>query len=323
MTQPAIVNYHEGLANYIKKVAIVGAGGHIGKAIAEKLLETGKHSVTAITRAGKNSILPDGITKALVDYNDQESLVSALNEQEFLIITLSLNAAPDTHTKLVNAAAKAGVSYVMPNAYSIWAHNEAIQRDIPITKQVLENIAEVQRAGLISITLMNGFWYEWSLTAGPSTFGFDLENRTVTLYDDGKKAINISTWAQCGRAVASLLSQKIRPEDENDRSTTITQWHNKTLLVSSFKISQRDILDSVKRATQTTAKDWKIEYEATEERYKVGAEQLQQGDPSGFLKMMYSRVFYPSGDGDFEPHNNLLGLPSEDLDAATCAALTM
>ncbi|GKT66424.1 oxidoreductase [Colletotrichum tofieldiae] len=211
----------------------------------------------------------------------------------------------------------------MPNAYSIWAHNEAIQRDIPITKRVLENIAEVQKAGLTSITLMNGFWYEWSLTAGPSTFGFDLKNRIVTLYDDGKKAINISTWEQCGRAVASLLSQKIRPEDEKDTSTTICQWHNKTLLVSSFKISQRDILDSVKRATQTTEKDWKIEYEATEERYKVGAERLQQGDPNGFFQMMYARVFYPSGDADFEPHNNLLGLSLEDLDVATRTALSM
>ncbi|GKT45876.1 quinone oxidoreductase PIG3 [Colletotrichum spaethianum] len=183
-------------SNYIKKVAIVGAGGHMGNAIAQELLKTGKHTITAITRAGKNSVFHNGIVKASVDYNDQDSLISALRGQEFLIITLSLSTTPDTHTKLLNAAAKAGVSYVMPNAYSIYAHNEAIQRDIPITNQVLQNIAEVQKAGLISITLMNGFWYEWSLTAGPIAFGFDLKNRVVTLYDDGRKAINISTWVQ-------------------------------------------------------------------------------------------------------------------------------
>lgn len=286
------------------------------------LSKTGKHVVTAITRAGSNSPLADGVQKVTVDYKDVDSIVSALKGIEFLIITLPVGAAPGTHAFLVNAAVKAGVRYVMPNAYSINAHNEAIRRDIPVTNVVMENIAEVQNAGLISIALMNGFWYEWSLTASSSAFGFNLKDRAVTLYDDGDKAINISTWAQCGRAVASLLSLKVLPDDEKDASTTISQFHNKSLLISSFKISQRQILDSVERVTGTTDKDWKIEYEATDKRYKDGVEELNQGNSDGFFKLMYSRVFSPNGDADFEPQNDLLGLPVEDLDEATRVALS-
>ncbi|WQF83878.1 Putative NAD(P)-binding domain, NAD(P)-binding domain superfamily [Colletotrichum destructivum] len=311
----------QGFRNYVKNVAIVGAGGNIGRALAEQLLKTGKHTVTAITRTDSTSSPPHGVKIASVNYQNHDSLVAALKGQDFLIITLSLSAAPGTHTSLVRAAAEAGVPYVMPNAYSINVHSEGIQRDVPIAKVVLENIAEVQKAGLKSVTLINGFWYEYSLVAGPSTFGFDLKSRTVTLYDDGRKAIDISTWAQCGRAVASLLSQKILPEDDNDRSTTISQFDNKTVFVSSFRVSQRDILDSVMRVTGTADSDWKLEHENSEKRYKDGVDELNQGKQDGFLKMLYARVFQPSGDADFESDNDLLGLPVEDLDEATRKAL--
>ncbi|KAK1641473.1 CipA protein [Colletotrichum phormii] len=313
----------EGFQNFIKNVAIVGAGGNIGKAIAEELLKTGKHTVTAITRNESTSSLPIGVKKASVSYEDRKSVVAALKGQDFLIITLSLSAPPGTHTSFVQAAAEAGISYVMPNAYSINAHTEAIRRDIPITNAAMENIAEVQKAGLTSITLMNGFWCEYSLVADPATFGFDLKNRTITLYDDGEQAIKVSTWAQCGRAVASVLSHKILPENADGQSTTISQFHNKTVFASSFKFNQRNMLESVKRVTGTANSDWNIDHETTKKRYSDGLEELKQGKEEGFYKLMYARVFQPTDDADFASDNNLLGLPIEDLDEATRTAISM
>ncbi|KAJ0300066.1 hypothetical protein COL516b_008808 [Colletotrichum fioriniae] len=313
----------KGFENFIQKVAIIEAGGNIGKAIAEELLKTGKHTVTAITRKESTSSLSNGVKKAFVDYEDKESLVAALNGQEFLVITLSLSAPPGTHTSLIQAAAEAGVSYVMPNAYNINTHSAAIRKDIPITNAVMENIAEVQKAGLTSITLMNGFWYEYSLIAGPATFGFDLKNRTITLYDDGEQAIKVATCAQCGLAVASVLSLKIIPEDADDKSITISQFHNKTVFASSFNISQHDMLESVKRVTGTVDSDWNIDHETTQKRYNDGLEELKQGKQEGFYKLMYARVFQPTDDADFSSDNNLLRLPIEDLDEATRTAMLM
>ncbi|KAG0312524.1 hypothetical protein BGZ99_009456, partial [Dissophora globulifera] len=50
--------------NYIEKVAIIGAGGNLGKYLATSLLATGKHSVTAITRHDSTNVLVAGVAIA-------------------------------------------------------------------------------------------------------------------------------------------------------------------------------------------------------------------------------------------------------------------
>ncbi|KAL2678365.1 hypothetical protein Neosp_009111 [[Neocosmospora] mangrovei] len=324
MTQQYAAQQAHGFVNRIRTVAIVGAGGQVGKFFTEHLLKTGKHVVTAITRSGGNSTFPDGVKTTPVDYNDEKSLVVALKGHDFLIITLSLAAAPDTHSKLVTAASKAGVPYVMPNAHSINFHDsERLRKDIPIGDTVLERIAEVKRLGMTCIVLMVGFWYEFSLAAGENTFGFSMDNRTVTFYDDGKKRVNTSTWEQCGRSVAALLELKRLPDDQGDNSVTISRFQDRPLFVSSFTVSQRDVLESVKRVTVTTDDEWKVTYQPATERYEEGMEELGQGNQMGFYKAMFARVFYANGDADFEPDNKLLGLPEENIDEATRKAIGM
>lgn len=47
----------------------------------------------------------------------------------------------------------------------------------------------------------------------------------------------------------------------------------------------------------------------------------------GFVTAMYTRIFYPNGDGDFESKrclaNEALGLEKEELDGATKNAVEM
>lgn len=73
--------------------------------------------MTAITRTDSINKLPEGVVAAHVDYSNDETLVDALKGQQVLIITMSVMAPPDTHSKLVEAAAKAGVSYIIPNMW--------------------------------------------------------------------------------------------------------------------------------------------------------------------------------------------------------------
>jgi tryptophan synthase beta chain len=73
------------------------------------------HILTAITRDGSKDKLPEGVKIAQVDYDDEATIFAALEGQQILIITLSVAAPQDTHSKLIKAAAKAGVPYVMPN----------------------------------------------------------------------------------------------------------------------------------------------------------------------------------------------------------------
>ena len=165
-------------------------------------------------------------------------------------------------------------------------------------------------------------WYEYSLTVAEWAYGFDYPNKKVTFYDDGKTPISTSTWLQCGRAAAALVSLKVLPEDENDKeSLTLSRWRNKPLYISSFNVSQRDMLDSVERATGTTDKDWKIEYEPSKERFERGKKAFAAGDRTGFGTAMY-----PDGDShvpEDKLDNERLGLPKEDFDEATERAVGM
>ncbi len=85
------------------------------------------------------------------------------------------------------------------------------------------------------------------------------------------------------------------------------------------------MLESALRVTNTKKDDWTIKKEPAQERYSSGIEEIKEGKRIGFAKMMYTRVFYRDGCGDFEHNkgtlNSLLDLPEEDIDEATKAAI--
>ena len=306
------------------------AGGQVGKPITEYLLKTGKHIVTAIARPSSNSELPAGVKVARVDYSgdDDAALVEVLQGQQALIITMSVTAPRDTTSKLVRAAAKAGVPYVLPNWYGHDAANDALCNDSLLSPFRDSICAEIESLGVSSyLLLVCGFWYEFSLGGGTDRYGFDFQKRSLVWFDDGNVAFNTSTWPQCGRAVANLLSLKDLPDDETDKSPTLSQFRNGSVYISSFRLSQRDMFESVKRVTKTTDADWDISRESAEKRWKDGRAALQQGNMSAFAKMLYSRMFFPNGDGDYQSsrglHNDILGLPVEDLDKSTAIGIRM
>ncbi|KAJ7600360.1 putative isoflavone reductase family protein [Mycena floridula] len=314
------------MPNYIEKVAIVGAGGQMGSYIVEALLKTGKHRVTAVTRADSTSKLPAGVEVKKVNYDDSASLVAALQGQDALIITMNVMSPPGQSAKLIEAAAAANVPWVLPNDYGTDPTQAKLGEDTmlgPPKEADRKLIEKLGKSSWVGVTC--SFWYEYSLGGGPALYGFDFKNRSVTFYDKGNQKINTTTWPQTALAVARLLSLKVNPDDANDKSTTLSQFRNKPLYVSSFLLSQKDMFESVLRVTGTKESDWKIEYEATEARFASGLAVLKGGDRRGFAKALYARVFYPDGSGNYEDrhglHNDILGLPKEDLDEFTKVAI--
>ncbi len=302
----------------------------MGKHIAEHLLKTGRHVVTAIARPSSTSKLPEGVQVARVDYSgdDDAALVEALRGQQVLIITMSVAAPSNAVSKLVRAAAKAGVPYILPNWFGHDAANDTLCNDSLLSHNRNSICAEIESLGISSyLLLVCSFWYEFSLGGGPDRYGFDFKKRSFVLFDDGNVAINTSTWPQCGRAIANLLSLKELPDDKTDRSPTLSQFRNGSIYISSFRLSQRDMFESVKRVTGTTDADWTITHESAEQRWKDGQAALQQGNMNAFTKMLYSRIFFPTGDGDYQSsrglHNDLLGLTVEDLDEFTAIGVRM
>lgn len=329
MTQEYASQQPQGFKNHVEKVAVVGAGGRVGKFIVEELLKIGKHKITAITRADSTSTstVPAGVEVKKVDYDNQASLVEALRGQEALVITMGARAPPEPQMRLIEAAAAANVPWVLPNEYGYDSSHPGLFDDIPIGEKhaaFREHVRRLGRSSWVGITC--GFWYEYSLAAGPHFYGFDLGKRSVTFFDDGNTRVNTSTLPQCGRGVAGLLGLKILPDDEDDDgSACLSRYKNRFVYVSSFNVSQKDMLDSLMRVTDTELSDWKITHEPSVDRYKAGVEDFKKGDFYGFARLMYTRVFYQDGSGDFEAsrglQNGVLGLPKEDLDEYTEIAL--
>ncbi|KAI1426939.1 hypothetical protein F5Y12DRAFT_739232 [Xylaria sp. FL1777] len=204
----------------------------------------------------------------------------------------------------------------MPNAYGADITNENMVRDEPYHQGVVAMVKEVESLGISHIIMACGFWYEWSLAAGENSFGFDIKSKRAILFDDGTTKITVSTFRQCGRAFAALLSLP-----ESGATPSLSDWKNKPFVFTSFRVSQRDILDSIHRAQGTNDKNWDIRSEPSKKRVADAFISLQKGDPTGFVKGMYSRAFYPSADADYEARhvisNEILGLPKENLDEIT------
>lgn len=314
-------------ANHIRNIAIVGAAGQLGKFIVAALLSKNAFNITAITRNGSPTP-PAGVNVATVDYDEPDTIVAALEGQDALIITMSIMAPPEQQAKLIQAAAKAGVPWVLPNEFGGDTNNIAVGNDTGIgapkkkTRELIENL------GVSSwIAVATGFWYEYSL-AGPSLYGIDINKREVVFFDEGKERINTSTWPQVGRAIANLLALPVHPKDENDKSVTLSWYRNRFVFVSSFTLNQREMLDSVERVTGTTDADWKISNVSSKERFEESKSRMANGERIGFAHALYTRYFFPGEKAALYEvtrglANENLGLPKEDLDEFTKEAVRL
>ena len=212
----------------------------MGKHLTDAILKNGSFVVTAITRPSSLNQVPDGVQVARVDYgsDDNTALVAALRGQQALIITLAVSAPRDTISKLVRAAAKAGVSYIQPNWFGHDAANDSLCNDSFLGQSRDSILGEIKRLGVsLYLLLTCNFWYEFSLGGGPDRFGFDFQERSLCFFNGGTVPINTSTWPTCGRAMASLLSLKELPDDENDPSPTLAQFCNRPTYISSFRLT--------------------------------------------------------------------------------------
>lgn len=312
-------------SNYIKNIAIIGAGGQVGAPIIKALLEQGKHTVTAISRLDSTSTLPDGVSVKKVDYADHASLVEALKGQDALIIVLAVTADPSTQLNIIKAAAEAKVSWIVPNEYGGDYGNPKLAEATMIGARVLPNRALIEELGVSSwVALSCSYWYEYSL-ALPPAYGFDTVNREVVFFSGGEVKMPTSTFPQVGRAAAKLFALPIK-STPNHTGPVLEDYKNKSCFFKSFIVTQKDIFESVKRVTNTTDADWKISNEDAHDRFKAGLEELQGGrNRSAFVKVLYSRSLWPEDNEGFYGHlefaNEALGLPEEDIDEFTKLAV--
>ena len=140
--------------------------------------------------------------------------------------------------------------------------------------------------------------------------GFALSTRRAHILEPGSRRFSATTLSTLGQSVVSIL---LHP----------AQTANKYIYVSSFAVSQNDILAAVQKYDK--GGEWKVERGASYEE-AVKRRQSLQGGERGIIRKLVTAATLAEGTGshfevDESVSNALLGLRKETLDEVVRAAL--
>jgi hypothetical protein len=233
--------------------------------------------------------------------------------------------ATATEPGLCDAAAKAGVKWIIPNEYAADGLNEDIVNAVPVfqpkrkTRQHIEELAKTH-TGLKWIGVATNPFFEMCFQR--KLFGIDQDAKTATLYPDAGK-FNTSTMDQIGRGITSVLSLPIRNEQDPRRS--LEHYGNNFVYISSFLVSQQDILSAVQRA-QGSNEGWEIDRSKTVANWITNSrEAMAKGDQRAGFGLTFAYYIGEGLGGNYEEKarqdRKVLGLPEESFDEAVDRAL--
>ncbi|KAI8623580.1 NAD(P)-binding protein [Xylariaceae sp. FL1651] len=287
----------------VRNVALVGANGTVGSPILSALLAAGHHT-TVLTRPGSKATFPPTVTTHVGNYTDEDFVLKALKGQDALIIALSYHAY-DAQMPLIRAAAKAGVSYIVPCEFGSDPTHPKLNAEIQLMNVKAPFRKLIEDLGVSWIGVVNNPWVEFCIRLG--LYGIDLKKKTATFYDDGNVKANFTTLTRVGESLAALFAL---PDDQ------LAKYKNEFVYLSSFYLSQKDLLASAMRATGTTEQDWTITSVSSDETIRASKE--PSSDPMAGAMALFALVFKEGYGGDYNSKvvdYEMLGLPTEDLDA--------
>jgi uncharacterized protein YbjT (DUF2867 family) len=288
-----------------RKITLVGATGTLGTPTVSALLDAGIHTITVISRAESHASFPEGISVKKGDYTDESFLVSALQGQEVLILQLGMYGI-DAQTPLIAAAAKAGVRWVIPTEFGS-NQSARLAENLPMMTMKNKYRAQIEELGMHWFGIVNNPWFDWSLKQ--DLWGIDIVARKATLYNGGDVKFNTTTLSSVGKGVALLLSL---PDEK------LKTFENRFVFLSSFSVTQREVLNSILRATGEKESDWEIKNSTTEEVLKASEEEIAKGNPMAFVKGFYTQHLREGYGGDYQCQAvrdaAVLGTEEDDLD---------
>lgn len=140
--------------------------------------------------------------------------------------------------------------------------------------------------------------------------GCNLPEATMTIFPAQKDVLfSTSTLDFIGRAIAQTLSPSIAPKTANQR-----------LRVRSFTTSQTQILAALEKAT---GKKWTVAEADLDASVKDAEEKLSKSDFSGVGILITGALLDPKcgNNFDYNPSNELLELPTEDINTVVKSVL--
>ncbi|TGO50468.1 hypothetical protein BOTNAR_0392g00090 [Botryotinia narcissicola] len=287
----------------LKNVIVVGAAGKLGTSILATFDADPNFDVSILSRKSSKSVFPAHLVVHRVsDEYPEDELLEALKGQDVVISTISKAAADVQQKAIIDSAIKAGVKRFIPSEFGSDTRNEKAMKIFPFFKNKLntvEYLKSKEREGLTWSAFVTGPLFELTVKL---TMGFDLKQRKAVIYNEGKDAYSTTTTVSVGTALKNAL---LYPEETA----------NRYLFISSFHVSQNQILASLEKATD---KKWDVTYVDAEEQKKIGIEKMKRGDFSGAIGLIRYVNSVKGYGGDYteyeEMSNELLGVQGEDLD---------
>ncbi|KAE8383634.1 hypothetical protein BDV26DRAFT_93810 [Aspergillus bertholletiae] len=285
-----------------KNIVLIGAGGDIGKIVLDGLLASPGFNITVLSRKESKASFPVGITVHKSDFSDAD-LEAVFNGQDAIISAVGATAFGE-QKKIVDAAIRSGVQRFIPSEFSSNIQNEAVLKLNPFfsqKKELIEYLKAKQSAGLSWTAIATSGLLDWSL--GNGVLGFDVANRTATIWDGGNQSFTLTNEKQLGQAVVSVLQH---PQETS----------NKYLYIASVEATQNEILAALEEATGTK---WPVKATTTEEQVDEGFKKLGAGDFSGALHLVRATCFgnTPGLQANYAKElvlaNDLLGLKLESV----------
>ncbi|KUJ19446.1 NAD(P)-binding protein [Mollisia scopiformis] len=305
---------------HIQNIAIMGATGNLGSLVVKHLLQSHKKfNITAITRSDSTSTLPDhpSLIVKKGDYSSPEFLASAFAGQEAVIFTLYHTAVPEQEVKYIEAAAAAGVKWILPvefggdNAHPHMSTFVPVHAKKTAPRKRIEELSKTHE-GLKWIGVVTNPWFDFAMER--SMWGIDIKNRTANLMTGNTGRFNTTNLDTVALATARIFNLPI----QDDHGPSLDIFGNRFVYVSSFHVTQQEIFSAVQRVTGTTDADWKITRTDLQTWIDEGAEKLSKGQFMGMVNLLMGTTMQEGGGGDFEskrgPTNKILCLPEEDLD---------
>jgi len=155
-------------------------------------------------------------------------------------------------------------------------------------------------------------------------FGIDTAAHTATIYPDAG-SFNTSTLDRIGLSVAAMLSLPI--SDSLNPRASLQHYANNFLYVSSYCVTQTQLLQAIQKAKNENDADWKINKEKTVQQW---IQQCEAGVKAGNMQLgmglVVCRYIGEGLGGNYEDKANAdtkaLDLPEEEpFEAAVKRAL--
>src|SRR4051794_13634063 len=171
-------------------------------------------------------------------------------EGQDMVISMVGGIAAGDQQVFIDAALAAGVKRFLPSEFGPYSRNPEFAALNPVVLPAKAGTVDYLRSKqpLISwSSLVTGAFFDWAMKVG--FFGFDLASKTATLIDGGTSVFTTTTLSTIGKALVAILEHR-------------GETKNQYIFVSSFNVSQKDILDVVEKVD---GQKWTVKHVTSEE----------------------------------------------------------